>query len=628
MCGIAGWFGSHPLQAGPATAVLGRMLDSIRHRGPDGEGQDISANAALGHVRLSIIDIAGGRQPLASPDGSCLLVFNGEIYNYRDLRRTLLGLGYPFQTESDSEVILAVYQHYGVEGFSRLRGMFAFALWDKQSNTGYLARDACGIKPLFHAQDAKGRVLFGSEAKAILASGCIKAVLDENHLHQVMNFRYLPGEGSLFKGIHQVAPGQVLQWTLQHGLRAVHTLHVAPAAETTILETLRDSVHNHLVADVEVGIHLSGGVDSAAILALACREHNLRTFTMAIGDDAQESVNAAETARLFNAPNICEPVSFDLPALLPRIVWHMEMPKVNALQVYLLSGLSARHVKVVLSGMGGDELFYGYNVFRILWMLQQVRMITKPLRSNAPFNGFRSSLLSGQYEWNEYDRMRAMLQHGGNWSFVYGLVRNVWDCPAHRRWIYGPRMLDSHLDDSFAVLEERWPKEPDPIAAAARFEWNNKLVNDLLWQEDRCSMAHGLESRVPFVDAVVAQRMQGYSRQELMPGGKLKGRLRQELAGVLPAAVLNRKKSGFQVDSPSFFHSHLGPLAEEYLAPGKVRDYGLFNPDFVRFLLNLPASKRYRWHYFMLYLMISSHLWLELFENDSTSLLSAPGRPR
>jgi thioredoxin reductase len=240
-----------------------------------------------------------------------------------------------------------------------------------------------------------------------------------------------------------------------------------------------------------------------------------------------------------------------------------------------------------------------------------------PLRSSAPFNGYDSSLCAAAYEWNEYDRVRAMVRHGGSSSAVYGFIRNLWDCERHRRWIYGPRMLDNKLPNAFEELDARWPQHNDAVTAAAAFEWRNKLVNDLLWQEDRCSMAHGLESRVPMVDAQVAARLQQFSRRELMPRGKLKGRLRQELAAVLPPEVLNRPKSGFQVDSPAFFHQHLAGLAQEQLSPERVRQHGLFNPDFVAFLLQLPAQKRYRWHYFMLYLMIGSHLWLDIFEGRS-----------
>lgn len=622
MCGIAGWFSREEMQRASAGPRLAAMLDSIRHRGPDGEGTCILPHAALGHVRLAIIDLAGGAQPFGSEDGSCVLSYNGEIYNFKALRAELAAAGYAFRTDSDTEVILALYLREGVGGFRRLRGMFAFALWDGKSQTAFLVRDPCGIKPLFHAE-CDGRLLFASEAKALVASGLLRPQLDEDGLHQVMNFRYLLGARTLFRGVSQVQPGEVLRWTPGQGLRTLTSLQAAGGDNAGILEVLRESVHSHLVADVEVGVHLSGGVDSAAIVALASETARLRTFTLAIGDDPREADNASATAALFHLDNRRESVGLDVEHQLPRLVWHMEMPKVNALQLYLLAGISARHVKVVLSGVGGDELFYGYNAYRILWQFRQVHGLLAPLRRKEAFNGFGASLLARGYEWNEYDRMRAMAVYGRDWSFIYGLIRNVWDCPAHRAWIYGPRLLDSKPADAFEQLAERWPDDADPVAAARRFEWRNKLVNDLLWQEDRCTMAHGIESRVPFVDAVVEAAMSRYSRAELMPHGRLKWRLRRDLATVLPGNVLNRRKSGFQVDSPAFFSRHLATLAERYLAEDTVREHGLFNPSFVRRMLALPESQRYRWHYFMLYLMIGSHLWLELFEQGDFAIPSA-----
>lgn len=620
MCGVAGWFSEAPLLAEQARPVLERMLESISHRGPDGRGLEILPQMAMGHLRLSIIDLDGGAQPLKSPDGRCLISYNGEIYNYRELRDSLAASGYPFRTASDTEVILALYQKEGVSGFSRMRGMFAFALWDSDASAGYLVRDLCGIKPLFYAADSSGRVVFASEAKAIIASGYVKPELDEPQLHQVMNFRYMLGNGSMFKGVSQLAPGDVLKWTPGAGLKKICSLSPAPPGDQSILHTLEESVESHLVSDVEVGLHLSGGVDSAAILAIAAKDHELRTFTMAIGDDRMEAANAADTAKHFGAENLCESVDYDVPALLPGVIWHMEMPKVNALQVYMLAGLSAQHVKVVLSGTGGDELFYGYNVYKILWQYQAVHRCTGLLRKSTGFDGFARSLFAGRYEWNEYDRMRAMLQFGREWPFIYGLIRNVWDCPTHRSWIYGPRMLDSQPHNAFSILSGLWPEGADPVEAARNFEWRNKLVNDLLWQEDRCSMAHSVESRVPLVDGVLGERVAQAARTELMPRGRLKHRMRQELSALLPDKVLNRKKSGFQVDSPAFFRQHLGAMVDEHLSPATVRRHGLFNPDFVSFLLQLPAQRRYRWHYFMLYLMIGSHIWLDLFEGNAAPL--------
>jgi asparagine synthase (glutamine-hydrolysing) len=197
-------------------------------------------------------------------------------------------------------------------------------------------------------------------------------------------------------------------------------------------------------------------------------------------------------------------------------------------------------------------------------------------------------------------------------------MRNVWDSVEMRKMIYGERMLARPLPDAYEMLESHWPKSSDPVASAREFEWHTKMVNDLLWQEDRCSMAEGLEVRVPFVDYRLKQAVDQLSRKQLMVNGQLKGYMKSMVSSILPEAVISRRKSGFQVDSPSFFNSHLRPLSEQYLSPQKVRDYGLFNPKFVTQLLALPERKRYRWHYFMLYLMLVSHIWIELFEKNAT----------
>ena len=244
MCGIAGWFGS-TVQADDAQVMLARMIAAIRHRGLDGEGTWLGSHAALGHTRLSIIDLAGGSQPMEARNA--VVSFNGEIYNFRELRQELSGQGYRFHTQSDTEVILAIYHTWGWESFARMRGMYAFALWDKKRNRGWLIRDPLGIKPLFVAETTSG-LLFGSEAKAILAHGAVRPEMDEVALHLVMNFRYLPGAYSMFRGIKQVPPGGVIQWQPE-GILKTYLPHIQFPVQS-VPDALQGSVHAHLTADV------------------------------------------------------------------------------------------------------------------------------------------------------------------------------------------------------------------------------------------------------------------------------------------------------------------------------------------------------------------------------------------
>lgn len=620
MCGIAGWF-SERTAAPDWQATLTAMVAALAHRGPDGQGQLVLDHAALGHARLAIIDPASGQQPMSSADGRHHLVFNGEIYNFAALRSELVQRGHKFRTRSDTEVILALYAEHGARGFDRLRGMFAFALWDSERRVGLLVRDPAGIKPLFFSRDKEG-VSFGSEAKALLATGRVPARLDLAALHLLLNFRYVPGDASLFQDIGQVPPGTVLTWTPAGTLRSTALAGARADADTPLLEVLREAVTLHLNADVEVGTYLSGGIDSAAVTALAAQAAptRLRTFTLAVGDDPDEAANAARSAELLDVDNVTAPARADWTRDYERLVWHLEAPKVNAFQVSDVARLAARHVKVVLSGLGGDELFLGYNAHAILARYAAAADYLPAASVRTLGAGALGVLRSvAGSNWSEPERGLAMMSAVPDWWRVYGLLRNVWDAPAMRSRLYGPRLLDADLPDAFTLLRSLWPAATHPVAAMARFEWRHKLVNDLLWQEDRASMAEGLEVRVPFLDPVLAATVQALPWQRLMQGGAKKALMRSMLAPLLPGAILDRPKSGFQVDAPVFFHRALARLAERYLDDGTVARHGLFNPQFVRTTLAAKPDRRWRWHYFMLYLMLGTHVFIDLFETTSAS---------
>jgi len=357
MCGVAGWFSSIP-ESPQDHARLARMSSSIKHRGPDQSGAGVFGAARFAHVRLSIIDVDHGEQPFVSTSGKSSLIFNGEIYNYQSLRDTLQNRGIVFKSRSDTEVIVNLYELEGTAAFSMLRGMFSIALWDNVQEQGYLVRDSNGIKPLFYHQCSSGELYFGSEAKAILAAKTELARLDESTLHQVMNFRYIPGQGSLLKNIRQLAPGTIMTWrdgksTSRNFEPAIYNTY------SSLRSALEDSVSAHVIADVSVGSYLSGGVDSALISSLASKHidhRELKTFTMNVGDDPLEADNAKASAILLDLSNICADAGEVGIDAFRRLIWHLEVPKINAMQVQGLSNLASQHVKVVLSGLGADEL--------------------------------------------------------------------------------------------------------------------------------------------------------------------------------------------------------------------------------------------------------------------------------
>ncbi len=625
MCGIAGFFGTP--RSGTAEKTLARMLAAIAHRGPDGDGATFFPEAALGHLRLAIIDLAGGGQPMATTDRNLHIIYNGELYNYRELRRELAGLSSTFRTDSDTEVVLAACHHWGVTAAcNRFRGMFAFALWDSEKRQGTLVRDRFGIKPLFYAETPEA-LLFGSEAKAIRAGLAARPALDLNALHLLLNFRYIPGPATLFAGIRQLPPGHCLTWrenrlALSQWATALPTAAAVPAGEQEehLRQRLRQAVARQLVSDVPLGGYLSAGLDSSTLLALAVKEQgradHFPTFTIQTGDSPQEAKEAAATARLFGAVNHQQAVPLAMAELLPRLVYHLEVPKVNGLQSALVARLASRHVKVALSGLGGDEIFLGYHLHRLLATLKPYG--AAPLRPGTRAVGALARLACARLglAYEEGYRAGQLLGRLPDFAGAYGILRNVWDAPAMRRRLYGPRLLAAPLDNAFELLASTWPVHPDPVTAAADFELTNKMVNDLLWNEDRLSMAFGLESRVPFLDEDLVAAVTAVDRRARMPAGRLKHLMRRVVAPWLPAEILARPKSGFQVPIHRFFNSHLRPLCARYLSPERLRADGLFNPVFVAEVLAARPHPRLRWHYFLLYLMLGTAIWIDIFEKD------------
>ena len=620
MCGLAGWFGSAPPGG---ESLLKRMVAAIRHRGPDGCGHHLHPMAALGHVRLAIIDPQSGAQPLWDASGKAVIAYNGEVYNFPGLRETLRRDGVFFKTRTDTETVLALYLREGVAGLARLSGMFAFAVWEPEAQRGILVRDRQGIKPLFYRQDGQ-RLWFASEAKALLPGFTTTPGLDPGALHLLMNFRYIPGEQTLFQGIRQLPPGGVLVWE-RGAVRRERLAPFAPSAaadpdDARLRREVADAVDRHLLADVPVGGYLSAGLDSATIATVVRRLDASRpfpTFTIDAGDDPTEADGASETARILGFDNLRGPLPDQLEAWLPRLIWHLETPKVNALQSAAVARLAAGGVKVALSGLGGDELFFGYDLHRHLWWQERLR--------HGPTGGLTRKIgwltdhllpLDARPVWEEYGRGARMVAALGS-PRAYGILRNVWDTPAMRRRLYGPRMLDqgAALPDAFQWLEAQWPHDqPDFVRQGQCFENRNKLVNDFLWNEDRMSMAFGLEVRTPFLDESLHALVGNISWRDLMPGGRPKGRMRRLVAPWLAPEICRRPKSGFQVSARDFFGSHLRPLAETWLSGQRLRRDGLFNPEFVRTLLRIKPDKRLRWHYFILYLMAGTAAWLDLFE--------------
>jgi asparagine synthase (glutamine-hydrolysing) len=606
--------------------LLRAMTDTIAHRGPDGEGFYSDHGVHLGNRRLAIQDVPGGTQPMANEDGSVVVVYNGEIYNYPELRDLVLARGHRLQTHCDTEVLPHLYEDEGIAFAARLNGIFAFALLDRARGKLLLVRDPLGVKPLVYTVRDR-QLAFGSEAKAVLASGLATAELDEASLHLTMNVRYVPGDRTFFAGIRRVPPGHILEFTDgQARLSQYAGIDWTPDESLAADDWLdgirfhyRQAVNRQLISDVPVGISLSGGIDSSSLVAMLRQTTSgaIKTFSLGFDEPTDELDDARFVARTFGTDH--QEIVLHEPALahLGAAIRHTEEPKVNSLQLYLLHRFIGQHVSVVLSGLGGDELFAGYDIYSYLLRSRRLRTgaVGGTARALAPALDWaaRRSAGLGRPQLDLATRKLEWLAAADDGSRNYLLLRNAWD--------FNPALLQRVYTREFAerlTLAARDAYDPyfgddRPLESQAlRAEFATKMVCDLLHNEDTMSMAHGVESRVPLLDLELV-RFAARIPDDLRFGQGPKGLLKQALAGILPDRVLHKRKWGFTFNPVEQYQKDLGPMVREMLSPERLRRSGIFNPEFVRAVLSAAPHQRLRWHYFMLWQMIGVETWLEMF---------------
>jgi asparagine synthase (glutamine-hydrolysing) len=602
------------------------MTDTIAHRGPDGEGFFSGQSVHLGNRRLAIQDVPGGSQPMANEDGSVVVVYNGEIYNYPELREMVLARGHRLTTHCDTEILPHLYEDEGIAFAAKLNGIFAFALFDQARQKLFLVRDPLGVKPLVYSV-RNGMLAFGSEAKAVLASGLVQAEVDEASLHLSMNVRYVPGHRTFFRDISRLPPGHVLEFAEGRArLQPYAAIDWTPDQSLSTgdwLEGIRfhyqEAVKRQLISDVPVGVSLSGGIDSSSIVAMLRRTTSgpIKTFSLGFDEPTDETGDARFVARTFDTEH--QEVVLREPALahLADAIWHTEEPKVNSLQLYLLHRYIGEHVSVVLSGLGGDELFAGYDIYSYMLRTRRLRSgaFRGAVRALAPALDWaaRQSAGLGRPGLDLATRKLEWLAASGDGARNYLLLRNAWDFnPALLRRVYTPafaeRLTVSARDDYSAYFADERPLE----SQALRAEFATKMVCDLLHNEDTMSMAHSVESRVPLLDLELvrfAARIPDHVRFAQGP----KGLLKDSLTGVLPDRVLHKRKWGFTFDPVEQYQKDLGPMVREMLSPDRLRRSGIFNPEFVRAVLKAEPRQRLRWHYFLLWQMIGVETWLATF---------------
>jgi asparagine synthase (glutamine-hydrolysing) len=573
MCGIVGIASKAPVSH-RAWLTAGR--DAITHRGPDDAGEWWSHDGRVGlaHRRLSIIDLSpGGHQPMHDATSVLTIVFNGEIYNFAELREQLIAKGHVFRTRSDTEVILAAYREWGADCLSRLNGMFAFALYDARQQTVFLARDRAGEKPLFYHRDG-GVLRFSSELKALLADPTLPRRIEPEALDCYLAMGYVPGDRCMLQGFNKLPPAHALLFDLQTGKTKVWrywqlpelnaALPQDPVDEAALLDELEallaDAVRRQLVADVPVGVLLSGGVDSSLITAMAVRASSqVQTFT--IGFPGHGKLDETEHARLIarhfgtrHTELMAEPATADV---IPRMARQFDEPMVDSSMIptFLVSQLVRRHCTVALGGDGGDELFGGYGHYsRLLWMQSRARLIPRPLRRGLSVAAERL-LPIGLKGRNWLQGLRVDLHCG------LPLIASCFDAMTRRRLMSGQDGWHSMAE---GVMKGRVPVQPDLLQRATRMDFQNYLPEDILVKVDRASMLNSLEVRAPLLDYRLIEfafgRVPSYLKATVHDKKILLKRL---TARVLPPEFDRQRKQGFSI-----------PLAE-WLKGGAFR--ALFN---------------------------------------------------
>jgi asparagine synthase (glutamine-hydrolysing) len=627
MCGICGVY---PYGVGePVDAqVLDNMLTSIRHRGPDDDGVYLDADVGLGSRRLSIIDLAGGKQPIYNEDRSVVVVFNGEIYNFKELRSQLQRRGHTFTTDSDTEVIVHLYEERGDDSVRALRGMFAFALWDIRQKRLLLARDRLGIKPLYYANRG-GRLVFGSEIKALLRHPAVEARPDLEGLGHFLSLKYVPSPQTMFDGIQALAPGDLLvcdqksatvrsYWRLSFAASTNgHRSEASYAEQLTAL--LRQSVKLHLVSDVPFGAFLSGGVDSSTIVALMSECLNAPVKTFSVGFDG----DGASFSELPYARLVAERYGTDhheifvraqdLVAQAEKIVWHLDQPIADpaTLGNYMVAELARRHVKMVLTGEGGDELFAGY--------ARHAGDRLSPLFDGMP-RPVKSLALACASRLPGLHRPKLALYALCQPTEVSRLVN----------WfpLFNPEMKAALLTDGFKatlkgaaaehVFGDRLAQTDatDPLSRMLYLDTTLWLPDDLLARGDKTSMAASLEARVPLLDHELVEFAATLPPQLKVRRLARKYLLKQVSRAWLPPQIIRRSKKGFPIPLSVWFRHEARPFVRDILSPSAVRRRGLFNPPYVQALIDRNERGEAECG-FWLWALVNVELWYRQFIDSS-----------
>lgn len=625
MCGIAGILSQDNLD------LVRRMTAAMVHRGPDDEGYVFEDGVALGQRRLSIIDLEGGHQPIGSPDGQLQLVCNGEIYNSPELRKRYEARGYPFKTRTDVEVILPLYLEYGEDCVKHLKGMFAFAVWDGRNRSLLLARDHMGQKPLFYAHTDRA-FLFASEVKGILATGLVTPEPDLEALWHYISLRFVPDDRSLVKGVHKLRAGHTL--TLVDG-KATERKYWSPVFTDKVKrsedeladeldELLNRIVREHLLSDVEVGVFLSGGIDSSTVAAIAARQQSsLSSFSIGVKDQSFDELPYARmVSEKYGLTAHERIVEADLVRLMPKMIRAMDEPSDPfGVGVYLVSEVASEHVKVVLSGDGGDENFAGYDRYAGQRLAEYYSWLPRPLRQHVmprligliPESfGYKS--LAQKARWlNEMSLYSSGHRYAQSMSFLRFM-------PEAKQQLF--------TDDALAGIAERDSAQKildffddgsatDVVDRMLYTDLMTRMPDHLLTLGDRMSMAHSLEARPVLVDYELVEFAARLPADMKLRGRQLKYLLKKVASRYLPAPLIEREKQGFSFPIARWLRTDLKEYTRRLFAQSRFVELGLFREEYMTRLfrehLDGTADHNYR-----LWILINLEIWYRMyFENNS-----------
>jgi asparagine synthase (glutamine-hydrolysing) len=636
MCGLVGILGS---QAIPDLAsIVARMNQAQHHRGPDQTGLfvDPAGKAALGHKRLSILDLTHGRQPMTDHEGLYTLVFNGEIYNHQELKAELVAKGHPIRTRSDTETLLYAFKEWGEGCLPRLRGMFAFAVYSHRDGSMLLARDRLGIKPMYYGFHDR-TVLFSSECKAILEFPGFSRDLDPQAVSDYFSLMYVPAPKSIFKHIRKLPAGHWLRilptgetrsqayWDLDFTVDPAYLGEKGfERAQDDLLAALDEAVRCHMDSDVPLGAFLSGGVDSAAVAALMARNsaRPILTNTIGLSDKAfDESLQAAQTAAFLKTDHREFRVEPNALEVMDKLAWYYDEPFADSSMIptYYVCGMARQRVTVALSGDGGDENFAGYRRYFYDRLENRLRG-AMPSAIRAPLFGALGALYPKADWLPQVFRAKTLLQ-----NLSYSPVEGYFNSLTHFRPAMKRQLLSKDFQrslggyDSLSVFEEHWARcnSKDPLSRVQYLDFKTYLVDDILTKVDRASMAHSLEVRVPVLDHKVVELAARMPSDFKLHGKASKHVFKRSLEKILPEEIFRRKKTGFSIPIHTWFRGELKEFAESRLLGSGSRSLeGMIEPEYVRTLWKEHQAGM-RNHGFPLFALLSFSLWHSKFSSPN-----------